>query len=130
MNIVPEYVTRGLYPNFDDYVEALYLDYFNNYLTVEKFANDYDFNIELANKIINKGRELNDYRVKNLKELIEIFTIQFNHRLDFASWNQKDFIQFVEDFIDGKTEYYCSDVFMMESYNRVIVLLNRLNGRS
>ena len=115
MNIVPEYVTRGLYPNFDDYVEALYLDYFNNYLTVE---------------IINNGRELNDYRVKNLKELIEIFTIQFNHRLDFASWNQKDFIQFVEDFIDGKTEYYCSDVFMMESYNRVIVLLNRLNGRS
>jgi len=130
MNIVPEYVTRGLYPNIDDYVEALYLDYFNNYLTVKKFASDYDFNIELANKIINNGRELNDYRVKNLKELIEIFTIQFHHRLDFANWSQKDFIQFVEDFIDGKTEYYCSDVFMLESYNRVIVLLNRLNRGS
>ena len=130
MNIVPEYVTRGLYPNIDDYVEALYLDYFNNYLTVEKFANDYDFNIELANKIINNGRELNDYRVKNLKELVKIFDVEFNYRLDFASWNQKDFIQFVEDFLDGKTEYFCNDAFLLESYNRVIVLLNRLNRGS
>ena len=66
INIVPEYVTRGLYPNFDDYVEALYLDYFNNYLTVEKFANDYDFNIELANKIINNGRVISVSKLYNV----------------------------------------------------------------
>ena len=60
----PEYITRKKYPNISNYVEALYLDYFNNYLTVEKFANDYEINVKLANKLIEKGRNINNERVK------------------------------------------------------------------
>lgn len=37
-----------------------YVDYFNNFLTVEKFAEYYAYPIDTANFIINKGRELNN----------------------------------------------------------------------
>ncbi len=63
MKVFPEYITRGKYPNISNYIEALYLDYFNNYLTVEKFANDYNIHVELANKVIQKGRQINHERV-------------------------------------------------------------------
>ena len=36
---------------------TVFLDYVNNYLTVEKFADDYGFDIDYANEIIEKGRE-------------------------------------------------------------------------
>ena len=39
--------------------EKMYLDYFNNYLTIQKFADDNNLSISEANKIINKGRKLN-----------------------------------------------------------------------
>ena len=63
MQVFPEYITRGKYPNISDYIEALYLDYFNNYMTVEKFADDYDMHVELAHKVIQKGRQINHERV-------------------------------------------------------------------
>ena len=39
---------------------SLFLDYYNNYLTVAPFANDYGLNITDASLIINKGREINN----------------------------------------------------------------------
>ena len=39
-------------------------------------------------------------------ELVSIFDESFNFVLDFKSWKQKDFIKFVKDFMNNKTEYY------------------------
>ena len=36
----------------------LYLEYVNNFLTIERFAEYYGFTVIEAEKIINKGREL------------------------------------------------------------------------
>lgn len=44
------------------YFESMYLDYFNNYLTVDKFADCYNITISKANQIINKGRQINHSR--------------------------------------------------------------------
>lgn len=44
------------------YFETMYLDYFNNYLTVDKFADCYNITISKANQIINKGRQINQAR--------------------------------------------------------------------
>ena len=40
----------------------MYLDYFNNYLTVDKFAACYNITISKANQIIDKGRQINQAR--------------------------------------------------------------------
>ena len=37
--------------------EAMYLDWFNNYLTIEKFAEDYNLDIIEAHKLIKQGKE-------------------------------------------------------------------------
>jgi hypothetical protein len=41
-------------------LQAVYLDYFNNYLTVEKFANDKGWSIEQAQKAIELGKEASE----------------------------------------------------------------------
>lgn len=46
------------------YYEEMYLDYFNNFLTVERFAEHYDIDVETANKIIESGRIVNHNREK------------------------------------------------------------------
>ena len=40
-------------------LETLYLDYFNNYLTVDRFANDNGFTANEAIKVIDEGRKIN-----------------------------------------------------------------------
>ena len=40
-------------------LNELYLDYFNDYLTVEKFAEHNGLTISQANTLINIGREIN-----------------------------------------------------------------------
>lgn len=37
-----------------------YVDYFNNFLTIERFAEYYAYPIDTAKYVINKGRELNN----------------------------------------------------------------------
>lgn len=46
------------------------------------------------------------------KELVNIFEKSFNSRLDFKNWSKKEFINFVKDFMNGKTEYYKDDNFI------------------
>ena len=53
-------------------MEKMYLDYFNNFLTVERFAEYYSISTDKAHEIINKGRTINhtnpevfNYEVKN-----------------------------------------------------------------
>lgn len=46
------------------------------------------------------------------KELANIFEESFNYRIDFKTWRKKEFINFVKDFMNGKTEYYKDDNFI------------------
>lgn len=41
-----------------DKIVELYLDWVNNFLTVEKFADYYMITVKRANKIINQGRKI------------------------------------------------------------------------
>lgn len=43
-------------------VENIYLDYFNNFLTVQYFADYYDLTYNKALRLINVGRKLNHRR--------------------------------------------------------------------
>lgn len=43
--------------SLDKFTE-MYLDWFNNFLTVERFAEYYEINVEQAQQIINLGREI------------------------------------------------------------------------
>jgi hypothetical protein len=43
-------------------IEAQYLDYFNNFITVEVFARYYGLNVDFAERLINLGREINHSR--------------------------------------------------------------------
>ena len=53
---IPENVYAGY--------EVLYQEYVNNYLTVDKFAEHYNFTVADANDYINIGRIVNDMREK------------------------------------------------------------------
>jgi hypothetical protein len=46
------------------------------------------------------------------KELVNIFEESFNYKLDFKNCKKKEFINFVKDFMNGKTEYYKDDNFI------------------
>lgn len=42
--------------------EAFYIEYTNEFLTVERFAEYYELNVKVAQAIIDIGREINDRR--------------------------------------------------------------------
>ena len=58
-----------------------------------------------------------------MQELIKIMDGSFNYALDFKSWNEKDFINYVKDFLNGKTEYYMDDYFLENCKEKVVYLL-------
>ena len=43
-------------------IEGLYMDWFNNFLTVDRFAEYYGLTVEQASRVINTGRALNHKR--------------------------------------------------------------------
>jgi len=45
-------------------VETLFLDYVNNFLSVERFAEYYGMDMDKANRVIKIGRKINDKRSK------------------------------------------------------------------
>jgi len=47
-------------------LEVLYLDYFNNFLTVEKFAEFYGMTTNKALKLIELGRKINNERIREV----------------------------------------------------------------
>ena len=47
-------------------LEVLYLDYFNNFLTVEKFAEFYGMSTNKALKLIELGRKINNERIREI----------------------------------------------------------------
>lgn len=53
--------------NVNGYLRAMFLDYFNNYLTVAKFAEHNEISEEQANQLIEMGRVLHEQHVQLLK---------------------------------------------------------------
>ncbi len=51
-------------------------EYFNNYLTVEKFAQDFNFTIKQANSIISRGRTMHNKQAKQEKKFNHIKKLQ------------------------------------------------------
>jgi hypothetical protein len=49
--------------------ERLYLDYVNNFLTVDRFAEYYALSIKTANEVINEGRILHNITVETNKSI-------------------------------------------------------------
>jgi hypothetical protein len=45
-----------------DHFQELYLDWFNNFLTLARFAEYYELSIEEANQYINIGRKIHQQR--------------------------------------------------------------------
>jgi len=48
---------------------VMFRDYFNNYLTVEKFAQDKGLTIKQAERIIEKGRTMHNKQAKIEKKV-------------------------------------------------------------
>jgi hypothetical protein len=46
--------------------QSIFLDWFNNYLTYEKFSSDYGINIEQAEKLIEECRAIHERLVKEI----------------------------------------------------------------
>jgi len=44
---------------------VIYLDYLNNFLSVEKFASHYNITVDEANKLINEGRTIHEKSVSH-----------------------------------------------------------------
>lgn len=42
------------------FLEDLFLDYFNNFLTVDRFAEYYGLDVKIANEVIYLGRVINN----------------------------------------------------------------------
>ena len=49
--------------------QTLFLDYFNNFLTVEVFAEHYNFSYNKAAHIIRQGRKLHELYAESLEVL-------------------------------------------------------------
>ena len=47
------------------YCEKMYLEYFNDFLTMVRFAEYYGFNYEYASRLLAIGKKLNDRRSKS-----------------------------------------------------------------
>lgn len=46
-------------------MEKFYLDYLNNFLTVQAFADHYGVSVEFANKVIEEGKKQHTNKCKN-----------------------------------------------------------------
>lgn len=46
-----------------DQFSKMYLDWLNNYLTIERFAEDYDITVKAAKEIIELGRAIGNLQV-------------------------------------------------------------------
>ena len=54
--------------NLGEQLADLYLEWFNNYLTVEKFAEHYQVTEKDAVNLLNYGRRYHEERVERLKK--------------------------------------------------------------
>jgi len=49
----------------DKYMQTIFLDWFNDYITREKFAGDYGIDVKRADQLIEEGRAIHERLVKD-----------------------------------------------------------------
>ena len=58
--------------NFKTQIADMFLDFFNNYLTIAKFAEHNEISEEFANAIINAGRIYHEARAQEAQEQTDV----------------------------------------------------------
>lgn len=64
-----EMMGRFIMTNANEYLRSLYLDYLNNYLSVERFAEHNGLDIDQADVLLDIGRALHEDYVASLKSI-------------------------------------------------------------
>jgi|14BtaG_2_1085337.scaffolds.fasta_scaffold21321_1 hypothetical protein len=75
-----------------DKVEEMYLDYFNNFITISYFAEYYGISTEKAERIINIGRRINHSRCKDAEPVMHMLHNRFclSYNLTNDEWWVQD----------------------------------------
>jgi len=71
------------------------------------YTNDFSEVIDFVNK-------------PTLYGLVGVLECQFNYKLPFRDWEDKEVIQFIQDFLNGKTEYMIDDKFPKEVFTKFL----------
>ena len=56
----------------------------------------------------------------NIESMKGMMDYEFNYHLDFENWDDKEFVDFLKDLLDGKTEYGLNDKFPKETVESFI----------
>ncbi len=54
---------------YDDYLDFLFMDWFNNFLTLDRYADYYGLEKDQAHKVIETGRKIHDDRATAMQKL-------------------------------------------------------------
>ena len=54
---------------YDDYLDFLFMDWFNNFLTLDRYADYYGLEKDQAHAVIEAGRKIHDDRAVTLQNL-------------------------------------------------------------
>ena len=69
----------------------------------------------------NDFNKVVDYVNKpTLYGLVGVLEEHFNYKLPFRDWEDKEVIQFIQDFLNGKTEYKIDDKFPKEVFTKFL----------
>jgi len=69
----------------------------------------------------NDFNKVVDYVKKpTLYGLVGVLEYEFNYGLPFRDWEDKEVIQFIQDFLNGKTEYKIDDNFPKEVFTKFL----------
>ena len=71
------------------------------------YTNDFNEVIDFVNK-------------PTLYGLVGVLEYEFNYGLPFRDWEDKEVIQFIQDFLNGKTEYKIDDKFPKEVFTKFL----------
>lgn len=68
--------------------------------------------------------------IRQISRLLTIFEDSFNGNIDFESMEESEFLDFVRDFVNGKTEY-CEDEYYTKNYSEEVKeILSSISIRS
>jgi hypothetical protein len=62
--------------------------------------------------MMSKTKDISKPNIESMKGMMDY---EFNYHLDFENWDDKEFVDFLKDLLDGKTEYGLDDTFPKET---------------
>ena len=100
------------YDNLDDFKDWIFSVYYTKDYGTENWGEllssmDFDEVVEFVSK-------------PNIESMKGMMDYEFNYHLDFEKWDDKEFVDFLKDLLDGKTEYGLNDKFPKETVESFI----------